>query len=388
MKFIDEVTITGKRILLRVDFNVSFDAQHRILDDERIQRTLPTIRYLLEENDFPILLSHLGQPKGREETLSLRPVALRLQELLPQIKVHFVQDLSSLPIENTRSGIKKQLVLLENIRFFKGETSNDPTFAKYLASFGDVFVNDAFGVSHRKETSVVGLPSFLPSYGGLLLKKEITMIDQLLHHPTHPFVAILGGAKISTKITVIKKLMTLADSILLGGGLANTFLLAQGLQVGKSLVEEQEVATARQLLDTAQQENVALLLPTDVVVGRQDGSSQETKSVTRLESTDTIFDIGPHTIESYQAAISHGKSLLWNGPLGYFETPVFAKGTDAIFTALTQNQKATSVIGGGETLTSIAHLPGHDKITHISTGGGALLEYIANGTLPGIDALK
>lgn len=387
MKYIDQENIVGKRVLVRVDFNVPLDNQQRVVNDERIRQSLPTIKYLLDTNNLPILLTHLGRPKGIDNNLSLGPVAKRLQELLPEVKVLFVPDLQSVPRENTRTGIRKVVVLLENIRFFAGETDNDPEFCKKLAGLGDVFINDAFSVSHRKEASIIGLPTLLPAFGGLLMKKELEMVHKLLDNPAHPFVVILGGAKISTKISFLAKLINLSDTILLGGGLANTFLLAQNKQTGQSLAESDELATARDLLAQAEKKGTRILLPTDVRTGEKDTKESLIKSVNELTGQDTISDIGPQTITLYTELIAQAKTLLWNGPLGYFENPAFAQGTEKIFQALVKNSDAISVIGGGETIASIADETNRNKITHISTGGGALLEYIANGTLPGIDAL-
>lgn len=388
MHFVDDTTIKDKRVLVRVDFNVPLDAHQHIVNDERIRQSLPTIKLLLENNNLPILLSHLGQPKGTDEKLSLRPIASRLQQLLPDIEVVFVPDLQSVPRENTRTGITKVVVLLENIRFFEGEKENDPRFCQELAKIGDVYINDAFSVSHRKEASIIGLPTLLPSYAGLLMKKEIEMVHMLLDNPAHPFVAILGGAKISTKIAFLAKLIELTDTILLGGGLANTFLLAQNKQTGQSLTEEDELSTARNLLAQAEKKGTRILLPRDVRTGEKDTKESLIKSINELSEQDTIFDIGPQTIATYTEIIAEAKTLLWNGPLGYFENPAFAQGTEGIFQALVENTEAISVIGGGETITAIADEAERNKITHISTGGGALLDYIANGTLPGIDALN
>lgn len=388
MQYIDDATIKDKRVLVRVDFNVPLDNQEQIINDERIHQSLPTIKYLLDNNNLPILLAHLGQPKGIDKALSLQPIAKRLQELLPDVNVIFVPDLQSIPRENTRTGITKVVVLLENMRFFEGEVDNDPRFAKELATLGDIYVNDAFSVSHRRETSIIGLPTLLPTYAGLLMKKELLIINKVLKNPESPFVAILGGSKISTKIGLLTRLIELADTILLGGGLANTFLLAKNNQIGQSLVETGELRTAAHILDVAKQKGKGFLLPIDVRVGEKESTQSLTKPIDELSQNDTIFDIGPLTVKTYTTEISQAKTLLWNGPLGYFENPVFAKGTEGIFKALTENPTAISVIGGGETITAIADQPDHDKITHISTGGGALLEYIANGTLPGIDALN
>ncbi|MEK7604984.1 MAG: phosphoglycerate kinase [Patescibacteria group bacterium] len=388
MHYIDEAHLQNKRVLLRVDFNVPINKQLEVINDERIRQSIPTIKYLLSNNNLPVLLAHLGQPKGIDKALSLEPIAKRLQELLPDVKVMFVPDLQSVPRENTRKGITKVIVLLENIRFFAGETNNDPAFTKQLAGLGDVYINDAFSVSHRKEASIIGLPTLLPAFGGLLMKKEIEMVHKLLDNPAHPFVAILGGAKISTKISFLNKLIEIADTILLGGGLANTFLLAENKQVGESLAEADEINAASELLALAKEKGKQLLLPTDVLIGEKDAKQSLTKVINELSSKDTIFDIGPQTVILYTEVIAQAKTLLWNGPLGYFENPAFAQGTDGIFQALVNNTGAISVIGGGETITSIADETDRNKITHISTGGGALLDYIANGTLPGIEALN
>lgn len=388
MQYIDDANIKDKRVLVRVDFNVPLSKQQQIVNDERIRQSLPTIKLLLENNNLPILLAHLGQPQGIEQKLSLAPVAKRLQELLPDIKVVFVPDLQSVPRENTRTGITKVVVLLENIRFFTGEKDNDPAFCHELATLGDVYVNDAFSVSHRQDASIVGLPHILPSFAGLLMKKEIEMVHKLLDNPAHPFVAILGGAKISTKISFLNKLIDIGDTILLGGGLANTFLLAENKQVGESLAEADEINAARELLALAKEKGKQILLPTDVLIGEKNTKQSLTKVLDELSSKDTIFDIGPQTVALYTEVITQAKTLLWNGPLGYFENPVFAQGTDGIFQALVNNTDAISVIGGGETITAIADETDRNKITHISTGGGALLDYLVHGTLPGIDALN
>ncbi len=387
MKFIDEVEIQNKRVLLRVDYNIPLN-RGDIVNDERIRQSLPTITHLLKHHNSLILLSHLGRPHGHDNALSLAPVAHRLEKLLDGVTVTLIPDLEHLPMEITRTGNLSRIFLLENIRFFKGEEKNDRDFVQQLASLADVYVNDAFSASHRPSASIVGLPKVLPAYGGLLLKKEVEMIGKAISHPQHPFVAILGGAKISTKLHLITKLIDLADFILLGGGMANTFLLALKDEVGQSLVEKQEVGHALHLLELAKHKKTRLLLPTDVIVGSKDGLHASHKLIQQVTKHDRIFDIGVETQAIFAQAILQAKTIIWNGPMGYFETQLYGRGTDFVYYAITANQEATSIIGGGETITALAGKDNLDKITHISTGGGAMLEYIENGTLPGLDALN
>lgn len=386
MKYIDQVEIKNKRVLLRVDYNVPLKGT-AIVNDERIKQSLPTINYLRKNHNTIILLSHLGRPQGRDESLSLKPIAHHLEQLLEQ-KVSFVPDLASLPMEITRTGNLSHIFLLENIRFYPGEEKNDQEFAKQLASGGDVYVNDAFSVSHRSSASVVGLPHLLPSFGGLLLKKEVETIGHAIKDPKHPFVAILGGAKISTKLHLLTRLIEIADFILLGGAMANTMLLALKDEVGRSLVERKEVGHARKLIDLARAKRTRLLVPTDVIVGDKDGKHASLKLVQSVTSHDRIYDLGVETQAIYGQAILQAKTIIWNGPMGLFETPLYARGTEFIYYAITANSQAISIIGGGETITAIAGKDNLDKVTHISTGGGAMLEFIENGTLPGIEALN
>lgn len=388
MKYIDEVSIRNKRVLLRADYNVPFSTNHHVLNDEKIRQSMPTITHLLQANNTVIILTHLGRPKDHEESLSLKHVVGSLKRLLNGYEVNFAEDIDTLAREIIRIGNPNRVILLENIRYFKGEDKNDPAFAKKVARLGDIYVNDAFSVSHRKSASVVGLPALLPSYAGLLMKKEIKSIDEIIKKPRLPLVSIMGGAKISTKIHLIKHLIDISSFVLLGGGLANTFLLALKNEVGRSLVEKHEVKQALELIDRARTESCRLLLPTDVVVGSKDGKHALTKSVHMLSKHDTIYDIGPETQAIFAQAILQAETIIWNGPLGYFEESAYQKGTDFIYYAVTLNKKATSLVGGGETLASIADKEGLEHITHISTAGGALLEYIEKGTLPGIEALK
>lgn len=387
MKFIDEVTISHKRVLLRVDFNVSLNPNHTIADDARIRQSIPTIEYLLKHNNKLILIAHLGEPEKRNAADSLTRVARRLHEYLPHNKILFVEDFEK---DSSRIEFQKEdeIVLLENIRFYPGETKNDGHFAKQLASLADVYINDAFSVSHRKHASVVGIPKYLPSYGGLLLKKEITVLNGIMTHPKKPFVAIIGGKKITTKIKFINKLTAVADYLLLGGGLANTFLVAQGHRLGNSLVSHEDLEEAKRILSHAQKENTHIILPKDVVVGKDIYDKQSVvKKLDEVTSHDQILDIGPETEAEFGKIIEVADTIVWNGPVGYMENPVFKRGTDFLYYAITQNEHATSVLGGGDTLAAIAKKEYLDKITHISTGGGAMLEFIENGKLPGIDAL-
>lgn len=388
MKYIDDIQLNNKRILVREDFNVSLDPRHHIGNDERIRQSLPTIKHLLKNNNTLILISHLGRPKGHEKDLSLSPIAKRLQEYLPDEKITLVPDFTSDPGKIMRNDSSSRVFLLENIRFYEGEKQNDKDFTKQLAALGDVFVNDAFSVSHRSTSSIVGLPSLLPSYGGLLLKKEVTMISYILKHPHKPMIALLGGAKVSTKIQLIEKFLTLSDAVLLGGGLANTFLQASGQEIGSSLSEVTELTHAKKLLKLAEGKKTTLILPTDVVVGDKNGTNTIVKHISAIKPEDTILDIGPQTQAIFGQHINRAKTIIWNGPMGFFEVDAYRRGTDFIYYAIAQNTQAISVVGGGETLAALSEKEQLERITHISTGGGAMLEFIENGTLPGLEALQ
>lgn len=388
MKFIDEVTISNKTVLLRVDFNVSLNPNHSIADDERIKQSLPTIKCLLKHHNRLILIAHLGEPEKRNENDSLSPVAKRLQEDLPHNKIVLVDDFISEP-EQMAKQTPEEIILLENIRFYPGEQANDKAFAQQLAQLGEVYVNDAFSVSHRKAASIVGLPQILPSFGGLLLKKETTMLEKIMQHPKKPFVAIIGGKKIATKIRFISKLTAIADYLLIGGGLANTFLAAQGYAVGKSLISEKDITLAKQLLAHTKRESTQLLLPTDVVVGKSLASTtSDVKKIDAIAKNEEALDMGPETLAMFGKIIAEANTIVWNGPIGYMENQEFKRGTDFLYYSITNNMHVTSVVGGGDTLSAISKKEYLDKITHISTGGGAMLEFIENGTLPGIEALK
>ncbi|HLD01336.1 MAG TPA: phosphoglycerate kinase [Patescibacteria group bacterium] len=384
MQFINDHEPVDKRVLLRVDFNVSLNGDYTIADDARIKQSLPTINLLLQNHNRLILVSHLGRPKEREGKFSLEKVAKRLAEYVPNYTVTIVNDFltdQSLITNQT----DKQILLLENIRFYEGEKKNDPAFARALASLADVFVNDAFGVCHREDASVVGIPTFLPSYCGLLLRKEIEAMDMILNKATHPFIAILAGAKISSKLPLIHRILPLVDKLLLGGGLANTLFLAQGLSIGKSICEPELVDEAKKTLAEASEK---ILLPIDALVGKStDDPNPVEKDLSRIGFDEKILDIGSKTRVAFAKTISQARTIVWNGPVGYFENPLYRQGSKAICKAITDNTHAITVVGGGETLAAIAGSGELNKITHISTGGGAMLTYLEKGTLPGIRAL-
>ena len=389
--YIDEAKITDKRVLLRVDFNVSLTEELTIADDARIRQALPTILTLLRDKNRLILVSHLGRPEGRDPKLSLKVVARHLQTFLDGYKVTLVDDFET--EEGKRILAEQQnneIMLLENIRFYKGEKSNAPDFAKELASLADIYVNDAFGVSHRTDASVVGVSELIPPYGGLLLKREIEMISKIIHAPQKPFVAILGGAKISTKINLIENFIGRADYLIIGGAMANVFLHAQGHDIGKSFCEYDETEKARKLLFLAAQRHTVVVLPSDVMLGNPDDteSAAVNKKIDEIEDSEQILDIGPESQAQFGSVIAKAKTLIWNGPVGYFENPLYRIGTDFIYYSIAQNHEALSIVGGGDTLAAISKKEYLDSITHISTGGGAMLEFIEKGTLPGIEALK
>lgn len=381
--YIDDVEIKNKIILLRVDFNVSLNPDHTIANDERIRQSLPTINYLLKKNNRLILISHLGRPKGYDENFSLKIVFDQLKKYLPDITISLAKNLEEVKEK------KDKIIVLENIRFFPEEKKYSTLFAKKLASLGNIYVNDAFAVCHRTDTSVVGIPQFLPSYGGLLLKKEITMLDKFLKNPQKPVIAIIGGAKVSTKIGLLEKLSKIVDYLVIGGAMANTFLCSQGYNVGQSFCEYELVQIAKKFLSKQITKKPYIILPKDAVVAENKDSKQaETVKIENIPTNKSIFDLGPETLAEIGNIIAQAKTIIWNGPVGYFENPIFKNGTDFIYYSITQNQKATSIVGGGDTIAAISKKEYLDKITHISTGGGAMLEYIEKGTLPGIEALK
>lgn len=391
IKFIDEIEINSKRVLLRVDFNISLVNGLTISDDARIRKSIPTIKYLLKKANRVILVSHLGRPLKRDPKYSLKIVVRRLQELLPANTITLVDDFLS---EDGKKQIKNQknnqILLLENIRFYPQEKANAQDFARQLATLGDLYVNDAFGAFHRTDASIVSVPKFSPSYGGFLLKSEIKMISKVFKNPEKPVVAILGGAKVSTKIKLIEGLMDIVDLFLVGGGIANTFLCTQGINIGKSYCDYYETKAARRLLQIAAQKNRTILLPQDVKIGNPNDGQNAGKviKVEDIPNGGVILDIGPQTQASFGSIITKAKTIIWNGPIGYYENPNFKQGTDFIYSAISQNRQAFSVVGGGDTLSTVSKDENLEKIGHVSTGGGAMLEFIGQKTLPGIEALK
>ncbi len=387
--YIDEVKIKNKIILLRVDFDVSLNPDQTIADDVRIQKNLLTIKYLLKNKNRLICVAKLDRPKTRDPKLSLMPVVKRLREYLPNYKITLVDNFLVPNKQVFTKQINKEILVLENIRFYPKEKDYSTIFAKQLSSLADIYVNDAFAVCHRSDTSVIGPPKFLPSYGGLLLKKELAIISQVINKPKKPIVAIIGGTKVSTKIGLINKLIKIVDYLIIGGGLANAFVSAQGYEVGTSFCEYEAVQQARKLLSLPKKNRALIVLPVDAVVAttKEDKESEVVK-IESIPPTKSIFDIGPETKAQIGGIIAKAKTIIWNGPMGYFENPAFRRGTDFIYYSITHNDKAISIVGGGDTLAAISKKEYLDKITHISTGGGAMLEFIEKGTLPGIEALK
>lgn len=392
IKYIDEAEITGKTVLLRVDFNVSLNPNYlTIADDARIRQAIPTIKHLLNNKNKLILVSHLGRPKGQPDPkYSMKIVCNQLHEYLPDNDITLINDFLTEKSSTFKHQGADEIFVLENSRFYPGEKKNDPEFAKKMAGLAEVFVNDAFGVCHRSDASVVGVTNYLPSYGGLLLRKEVEMLSQAMTKPEKPFVAIIGGSKIETKINVLDRMMELADNLVIGGALANTFLYAQGIDVGASLVETDKKDLAQKLLFKAAQKNTTVILPSDCVVGLPDELEKggTVCKVSEVPKDQQILDIGPETKARIGTIIAKAKTIVWNGPVGYFENIHFRQGTDFMYYAITNNDDAVSIVGGGDTLTAISKKEYLDKITHISTGGGAMLEFIEQGTLPGIEALK
>ena len=384
-KTIRDINVKNKRVLVRVDFNVPLD-NGKVTDDTRIVASLPTIKYLVEHGAKVILCSHLGRPKGKDQKLSLRPVATRLQELLGR-PVTFVSDCIGQPVERVVEAMNAgDVVLLENVRFYAEEEKNDPEFAKKLAAFGDLYVNDAFGSAHRAHASTEGVTRYLPGVAGFLMEKELNYLGTALANPAKPFVAILGGAKVSDKMKVIENLLPKVDSLLVGGGMANTFLAAQGLNMGQSLVEADKLDVAKALMAKG---GAKIVLPVDAVVADKFDAAAQSKivPVDQVPSDWRMLDVGPKTLDLFEKILSGAKTVVWNGPLGVFEFPAFAKGTVEIAKRLAQS-KATTIIGGGDSAAAVEQAGVADKMTHISTGGGASLEFLEGRVLPGVAALQ
>ncbi len=388
-KTIKDIDIKGKRVLMRVDFNVPLDDKLNIADDIRIRAALPTIQYAIEKGAKVILASHLGRPDGKVvEAMRLAPVAKRLSELLGK-KVSKTDDCIGEEVKKAVAGMKPgDCLLLENLRFHPEEEKNVPAFAMALASLGDLFVNDAFGTAHRAHASTEGVTKYLPSAAGFLLEKEMAYLGNAVDNPKRPFVAILGGAKVKDKIKVIDHLLDKVDALLVGGGMAYTFLKVKGKSVGSSRLDKDGFETAALALDKAAKKNIPFLLPIDHVVA----DKFDALANTRLVGEDIPdgwmgLDIGPKTIKLFEERLKGAKTVVWNGPLGVFEMEKFAKGTEAIGKFLGLLKGATTIIGGGDTAAAMAKFKLEDKMTHISTGGGASLEYLEGRGLPGIDAL-
>ena len=388
-KTVRDLDVAGKKVLVRVDFNVPLNDKCEITDDTRITASLPTIQYLLEQKAAVILMAHLGRPKGQvKPELSLAPVAKHLGKLLGK-KILFAPDCVGEAAQAAASKLKPgHILLLENLRFHKEEEKNDMEFAEKLASLADLYVNDGFGVSHRAHASVEGVTHFLPAAAGFLLEKEIQYVGQAVTNPLHPFVAIIGGAKVSDKIGVISNLLDKVDTLLIGGGMANTFLAAQGYKMGKSLVEEDKLDLAKELLAKAKKNKVNMLLPTDLVMAAAFAPDAEhvTEKVKNLNQAYMALDIGAETSKAYAEALADAKMIVWNGPMGVFEMDAFCKGTEAVAKAVAKS-RATSIVGGGDSVAAIEKLGLAKRITHISTGGGASLEYLEGKVLPGVAAL-
>jgi len=385
-KTIVDVSWSGKRALVRCDFNVPLDANLNITDDTRIRAAIPTIKYLLEHGAAVVLCSHLGRPKGVTEGLRLNPVAKRLGELLGK-PVKKLDDCIGPAVKAAVAASKPgDVLLLENLRFYAEEEKNNPEFAQKLAKLADIYVNDAFGTAHRAHASTAGVAAYLPAVAGFLLEKEIQFLGEAIQSPKRPFVAILGGAKISDKIAVIENLLSKADTLLIGGGMANTFLKAKGYQLGDSLVEDGSVQLAGELIKKGGNK---LILPVDVVIADAFAAEAKSKVVSAngVQAGWRVLDIGPKSVELFVEKISGAKTVVWNGPMGVFEFPPFAKGTFAVAKALADSG-ATTVIGGGDSVAAVEQSGLAGRITHISTGGGASLEFLEGKELPGIAALN
>ncbi len=388
-KTIEDIDVAGKKVIVRVDFNVPLDANGKITDDKRIVGALPTIKYLVDKGAKTILVSHLGRPKdGFEDKFSMKPTAVRLGELLGK-NVVMAKDVIGEDAKAKAAALQSgEVLMLENVRFHKEETKNNADFAKELASMAEIFVNDAFGTAHRAHASTAGLADYLPAVCGFLIKKEIEIMGKALANPARPFVAILGGAKVSDKIAVIENLIDKVDTLIVGGGMAYTFLKAKGYNIGTSICEEDKIELAKSLMEKAAAKGVNLLLPTDNAIAKEFNNDSEKKIVASDSMPDGWMgmDIGPDTIDNYAAAIKNAKTVIWNGPMGVFEFSNFATGTKEVAKALAESG-SISIVGGGDSAAAVEQLGFADKITHISTGGGASLEYLEGKVLPGIDVL-
>ena len=389
-KTIEDVNVQGKRVLVRVDYNVPLTPEGTVADDKRIVAALPTVKYLLEHGARVILCSHLGRPKGTvKPEFSLKPVAARLSELLPGVKIDFASDCIGAEAKEKAMALQDgQILLLENLRFHKEEEKNDPEFAKELASLAEIYVSDAFGTVHRAHASTAGVAAYLPAVAGFLIGKELSIMGQALENPQRPFVAILGGAKVADKIGVIKNLLQKCDSLIIGGGMAYTFFAAQGYGIGDSLLDKDSIGLAKDLMAEAESRGVKLLLPVDTVIADRFAPDADTAVVKAGQIPDGWegLDIGPETVKLYCAAVADAGTVIWNGPMGVFEFDKFAVGTRAVAEALSKTD-AITIVGGGDSAAAVEQLGYADKMTHISTGGGASLEFLEGKELPGVACL-
>lgn len=386
---IRDVDVAGKRVLVRVDFNVPL-SEGSVTDDTRVRAALPTLRYLCDHGARVIIVSHLGRPKGEPDpAFTLRPVRRVLARLLGR-NVHFIdQTIGPDVTEAVERMVDGELLMLENLRFYPGEKANDPEFAKELATLADIYVNDAFGAAHRAHASTVGVTEFLPAYAGMLLAREVETLTDMLANPERPFVAILGGSKVSDKFGVIDRLLDCVDTLIIGGGMCFTLLVAKGIDVGKSLVEQEWVEPAKAMLAKANDRGVDLLLPVDFVVADAIAEDADTKVVGREEIPADMMglDVGPTTTELFKGAISASKTIFWNGPMGVFEMTPFETGTREVAMAVARNNRAVSVVGGGDSVAALKKFDVEERVTFVSTGGGASMKLLEGSELPGLSAL-
>lgn len=387
---VKDIDVKGKRVFVRVDFNVPMDENRNITDDTRIRAAIPTIKYLIDQGAKVILASHLGRPKGQvNEKYSLAPVGDRLSQLLDK-KVVMAKDCIGDEVKQAVAALAEgDVLLLENVRFYAEEEKNDEGFARQLSELADVYVNDAFGTAHRAHATTAGIAKFIPAVAGFLMEKEISFMGKAIKSPEHPFVAIIGGAKVSDKIGVIENLLTKVDYLLIGGGMSNTFLKSKTFNLGSSKVEEDKLDLATNLLTMADSKGVKLLLPEDVIIADAFDANANTKVVDVKAIPDgwMALDIGPKTIETFSKVVREAKTVIWNGPMGVFEMEAFAKGTESVAKALAESG-ATSIVGGGDSVAAVEKMGVADKMTHISTGGGASLEFLEGKELLGVVALK
>ena len=388
-KTVRDVEVAGHKVLVRVDFNVPIE-NGEVIDDTRIRAALPTIRYLADHNARVILCSHLGRPKDASDSqYSLKPICSTLSRLLGREVIFADGDLSTEVLDEVNNMSDGEVIMLENLRYYPGEKDKDPEFTRQLAALADIYVNDAFGTAHRDHASTAGVAELLPAISGFLLAREVEMLTDTLANPEKPFVGILGGSKVSDKIGVIHKLLDTCDCLLIGGGMAFTFIAAKGLSVGDSLVEQEWIDEARKMLEKAQATGCELMLPIDLVVAPEIADDATTFIVGREEIPAGLMglDIGPATVAKFQVEIERAKTIYWNGPMGVFEVESFASGTREISKAVARNNRAVSVIGGGDSVAALKKFGYEDKVTFISTGGGASMKLVEGSTLPGLEAL-